>query len=104
MYSPSLSLSLCCTCICTRHAQYCYQVPLEIPSSCVFLCFCLFPFSERIDLINSVADLKLDNKRLQDMNKALQLQMERSEENLKEIQAENEGLKQRIKQYVRMYT
>ena len=47
-----------------------------------------------------MADLKLDNKRLQDMNKALQLQMERSEENLKEIQAENEGLKQRIKQYV----
>ena len=63
--------------------------------------FCCFLFSERIDLINSLADLKLDNKRLQEMNKALQLQMEHSEENLKEIQSENKELKQQIKEYVK---
>ena len=57
-------------------------------------------YSDRIDLINSVADLKLDNKRLQDMNKALQLQMEHSEENLKEIQTENKELKCQIREYV----
>ena len=60
--------------------------------------------SERIDLINSVADLKLDNQRLQEMNKALQLQMEHSEENLKEIQAENKVLNQQIKEYVVHYS
>lgn len=65
--------------------------------------FCCFLFSERIDLINSLADLKLDNKRLQEMNKALQLQMEHSEENLKEIQSENKELKQQIKEYVKTW-
>lgn len=60
----------------------------------------LLSCSDHIDLINSVADLKLDNKRLQDMNKALQLQMEHSEENLKEIQTENKELKCQIREYV----
>jgi hypothetical protein len=49
-------------------------------------------------LINSVADLRLDNKRLQEMNRALQVQMEGSEENLREIQTENQQLKQEIKE------
>ena len=56
--------------------------------------------SDRIELINSVADLKLDNKRLQERNKELQLQMEHSDENLKDIQTENRKLKQHIKEYV----
>ena len=56
--------------------------------------------SDRIDLINSIADLKLDNKRLQEMNRALQVQMEGSEEHLREIQTENQQLKQDIKEYV----
>ena len=56
--------------------------------------------SDRIDLINSIADLKLDNKRLQEMNRALQVQMEGSEEHLREIQTENQQLKQQIKEYV----
>ena len=72
------------------------------------LCFCvqctctmcvLVSCSDRIDLINSIADLKLDNKRLQEKNKALQVQMENSEEHLKEIQTENQQLKQQIKEY-----
>ena len=56
--------------------------------------------SDRIDLINSIADLKLGNKRLQEMNRALQVQMEGSEEHLRELQTENQQLKQDIKEYV----
>ncbi|MCG8626433.1 MAG: hypothetical protein MJE68_31095 [Proteobacteria bacterium] len=51
-------------------------------------------------MINSIADLKLDNKRLQEMNRALQVQMEGSEEHLRELQTENQQLKQDIKEYV----
>lgn len=52
---------------------------------------------DRIELISSVADLKLENKRLQERNQQLQIQMEGSEENLKDIQTQNEKLKHDIK-------
>jgi len=48
--------------------------------------------------MTSVADLKLQNRRLHERNNALQIQMENSEENLKEIQAQNNELRHNIKE------
>ncbi len=57
-----------------------------------------YPYSsDRLELMNSVADLRLENKRLSERNTALQVQMEGSEENLKQLQSQNETLKQDIK-------
>ncbi len=47
--------------------------------------------------MNSVADLRLENKRLSERNTSLQVQMDGSEENLKQLQSQNEALKQDIK-------
>lgn len=52
---------------------------------------------DRVELMNSVADLRLDNKRLQERNQELQLQMENSDEHFKGIQRENEQLQGRLK-------
>ena len=60
--------------------------------------YVLSPCSDRIDLINSIANLKSDNKRLQENNKALQIQMDNSDEHLKEMQTNNEQLEQQIKE------
>ena len=55
---------------------------------------------DRVELMNSVADLRLDNKRLQERNQELQLQMENSDEHFKGIQRENEQLQGRLKKWV----
>lgn len=62
--------------------------------------FILFMHRDKIELMNSVADLKLENKRLAERNQSLKVQMEGSEENLKELQAQNEKLKKDIKKLV----
>ena len=53
--------------------------------------------SDKLELLNTVADLRLENERLNERNRALVVQMEGSEENLKELQLRN---RQDAKKYI----